>query len=206
MTKATIIIAAIVFLSGCKTTPMNLQQKFPGMYAEKPKSILVVPAINNTTAADANALYSTTIAPALAEAGYYVISVPLVNEMMALEGVIDGRQVQQIPYELYKSVYGADAVLFVSINKWDTDYMVISASVTVSLSYELISTTTGNVLWSSKQTVVQDTGSDSDNLLVNVLVTAVATAASDYVPIAREVNRRAISTLPVGAYHQHHAN
>jgi hypothetical protein len=37
----------------------------------------VVPVVNRSKAADAPELYSTTIAQPLAEAGYYVMSVPM---------------------------------------------------------------------------------------------------------------------------------
>ena len=51
----TIIILSflVIFLSACATRPQYIskQEAFPAMYEQKPLSILVVPAINDSTAA-----------------------------------------------------------------------------------------------------------------------------------------------------------
>jgi hypothetical protein len=43
----------------CQTVQVTKGEAFPKMYGEKPASILVVPAINLTTAADAAAMSLT---------------------------------------------------------------------------------------------------------------------------------------------------
>ena len=103
---------------------------------------------------------------------------------------------------MFKKSFGADSVLFVTINKWDKNYAILAANVTVAMSYVLISTTTEEVLWSYDQEIVIDTGGDSSAGLLGALIaTAINTAVQDYIPIAQKVNNAAVATLPVGVYH-----
>ncbi|WP_371185209.1 GNA1162 family protein [Thalassotalea maritima] len=201
--KKFLTIITVIFLSGCQAT-ITKNEAFPKLYSEKPKTILVVPAVNNTTAADAAELYSTTIAQPLSEAGYYVVSIPFVEHFLQREGISDGEQAKQIPPEKFLQLFGADAVLFVNINSWDTNYYITGGNVTVSAKFELISTKTNNMLWQYDDIIVHDTSGNSGNLLVDVISTALTTALVDYVPIARQVNSQIVSSLPVGQYHPRH--
>jgi hypothetical protein len=50
-----------------------------------------------------------------------------------------------------------------------------------------------------------DTGGDSSGGLFAMLVeTAIKTATTDYVPIARKVNVKVMNTMPAGNYHPRH--
>ena len=200
-----ILIGILLLLAGCKSTGLTKGEAYPKLYSEAPNSILVVPVINRSTAADAPVLYASTIAQPLAEAGYYVFSIPFINEYFAQEGIVDGQQLRQVSPLRFNTLFGADSVLFVTIDEWDTHYYIAGGSVSVSLRFELVSTQTGEVLWKFRQEVVKNTSSDSSNLLVGILETAINTAVVDYVPLARQVNRQVLKTLPVGKYHQEHA-
>jgi hypothetical protein len=206
MNRFLILLTFFILLSGCVTTePVGKMEAFPKMYNEKPLSIVVVPAINNTTAADATDLFSTTIAQPLSEAGFYVVPVPYVNHVLAAEGIIDGAQLKSVPLEKFNQIFGADAVLFVTIDKWDTSYLITSATVTVGLKFELISTKTNEYLWQHESVIVKETtDNDSGGLLIKIISTAISTIMTDYVPIAREVNQRILYTIPLGKYHSRH--
>ena len=198
-----LLLISVVYLSGCATI-LTKNEAYPSMYLGQTDSILVVPVVNRSTAADAPELYSTTIAQPLAEAGYYVMSVPLVEMMLAMEGVVDGEQLKEIDPSKFKTMFGADSVLFVTINQWDTNYYVTGGNVTVGADFEIVSTTTNETLWNYRNTVVINTSGNSGNLLVDIISTAISTAITDYVPIARQVNFSVVNTLPVGKYHSRH--
>ncbi|MDO6712646.1 DUF799 family lipoprotein [Aliiglaciecola sp. 2_MG-2023] len=196
----------IAHLVGCATpTILTKSEAYPKMYQQDTNSILVVPAINRSTAADAPELYSTTIAQPLAEAGYYVMPIPMIEMMLAVEGVVDGEQLKGVEPAKFKTMFGADAVLFVTINQWDTNYYVTGGNVTVGADFELISTSTNESLWNYKNVVVINTSGNSGNLLADIISTAISTAITDYVPIARQVNYSVVTTLPVGKYHSRHS-
>lgn len=199
------ILLAVVQLAGCVTpTYLTKSDAYPKLYQQQTDSILVVPSVNRSTAADAPELYSTTIAQPLAEAGYYVMSVPMVEMMLAMEGVVDGEQLKGVDSAKFKTMFGADSVLFVTINQWDTNYYVTGGNVTVGADFELVSTMTNDTLWSYRNIVVINTSGNSGNLIADIISTAISTAITDYVPIARQVNYSVVTTLPVGKYHAKH--
>jgi hypothetical protein len=197
------VLAIIAFgLGGCATF-ISKEEAFPKMYQAKPVSILVVPAVNNTTAAEATEYYATTIAEPLTRMGYYVLPIEVTNKLIQEQGIVDGAQLTNVDTGLFKTMYGADAVMYVSINQWDTNYYVIGGNVTVGIAYKLVSTTNKDVLWQYADTIVVDTGGDSGGGLIGAIIsTAINTAMTDYVPLAKQVNYTALSTMPFGGYHE----
>jgi hypothetical protein len=199
------ILGAMLQLTGCvQNQIITKQDAYPKMYEAAPKSILVVPAVNRSTAADAPDLYSTTIAQPLAEAGYYVMPIPLTNLLLQQEGITDGAQLREVNPAKFRQLMGADTVLFVTINQWDTNYFVTGGNVTVGAEFDLVDTNSGETLWNYHNIVVHNTSGNSGNLLADIIATAITTATTDYVPIAHIVNQQVISTLPVGQYHKRH--
>lgn len=201
-----IVAAAIAWmLSGCAPPTMAKKDAFPGMYDKKPVSLLVLSPINLTTAAEAKDSFLTTIALPLAEKGYYVFPIDVVNELLRMEGIPDTELLLDSSPRPFKDKFGADAVMYVTINKWDTSYFVLGGNVTVGISYILKDTTSGDVLWQYAQTLVVDTsggnqGGGIAGLIVSAVATAVKTAMTDYVPVARQVNNIAFGAFPAGKY------
>ncbi|CBL46273.1 Hypothetical protein HDN1F_26900 [gamma proteobacterium HdN1] len=198
-------LAGSFVLSGCAVTPsvpVTKQDVFSAIYTEKPASILVVPAINHSTAAEASIYYSASIAQPLVEHGYYVLPIPVTNAMLQQAGISDGAQLADVPPQRFEQMFGADAVLFVTINQWDTSYYVVGGNVTVGLTFKMVSARTGNVLWNFRNKVVVDTGGGSNNGLLGAIInTAINTASQDYFPIAQQINYQSIWVLPFGKYH-----
>lgn len=201
-----LFLAAIVLLvSSCAIQSTTKITAFPQMYAEKPIAILVVPSINHSTAADAPILYSSTINEPLSNAGFYVLPIEVTDRFLRNEGLSEGEMLKDIPPEKFAEPFGADAVLYVTIEEWDTNYFIIGGNVTVSIDFRLKSTKTGETLWAYKNKLILDTtGSDSGGLLAQLIATAVATAVQDYVPVARNVNITALAAIPFGKYHKMH--
>jgi len=207
----TIIILSflVIFLSACATRPQYIskQEAFPAMYEQKPLSILVVPAINDSTAAEATDYYSATIAPYLSYSGYYVLPLEITTDVLNNEGIQDGRQLLDVPAEKFGTMFGADAVLFVNITEWDTNYYVIGGNVSVAVAFQMKSTKTGETLWSYKARRQISTSGNSNSgggLIGAIIETAIKTASQDYMPIAKQVNGIAVSTMPLGSYHPFH--
>ena len=180
---------------------------FPDIYNELPKSILVLPPINKSTSADATEYYSTTIAEPLSFAGYYVYPIEITKEVLKSEGIYDASLLKDIPMAKFHEYFGADAVLFTEIIEWDKSFYVIGGNVEVNLEFVLKSTKTEETLWSYKGNIKVDTTSDDSEVpglagfLLEVAITAVTTAAQDYVPIAKKINVQGLSTIPYGYYH-----
>lgn len=204
--KLFFLVPCCLFALTACATHMTKYEAFPRMYAERPLAILVLPPINETTAADAKEFYSTTIAEPLSFSGYYVFPIEVVSEIMKDEGLYDTEAILNLPPNKFKEYFGADAVMYIWISKWSTSYYVIGGNVSVSIRSAIKSTTSGDVLWQYEGTIVEDTtvtstGGGLIGLAVAIAATAVKTAATDYVPIAKRANYMILNTVPYGKYH-----
>ncbi len=198
-------LASLLVLSGCGPAMVTKGTAFPKMYEEQPRSILILPPMNNSTDAQAKDYYMTTVEMPFALMGYYTFPTEMVSDIMKQEGVYDTEILYNMPLSKFKEYFGADTVLFTTINKWDVSYAVIASSLTVSISSKIVSTTTNEVLWRYTGTVVVDlsggnSGGSLAGLLVKAIATAINTAAADYVKYAKVANARLIYTLPAGPY------
>lgn len=204
-----LLLCSVTIVAACVPEKVAKKDAFPGIYNERPVTILVLPPINQSTAAEAKEYYLTTVAEPLAYAGYYVLPIEVTNEIMKSIGLYDAEVIDDSQLPKFKEFFGADAALFVKIIKWDTSYAVFAGNVTVHVDCVLKSTTTNEKLWQYQGRIVLDTSGGSGGggltgLLVKAVVTAIATATTDYVPIARRVNYMVISTMPYGKYHPAH--
>jgi hypothetical protein len=205
MKTLTCVILSISLI-GCGTY-VTKQEFAPKMYDDHPLTIIILPPINKSTAADAKEYYVTTVAEPLTQRGYYVYPTEVVNDILQQEGLYDTETMLAMPPQKFREFFGADAVLYLTILEWNTSYMITSGSVTVKVAYELKSTRSGEVLWFYDDEVSVNTSGDSGNiggwagLLTKVITTAVKTAATDYVPIAREANEKILLAIPFGKYH-----
>ena len=206
--KIIILILSLIIINGCAIITKG--EAFPKMYKEKPVSILVLPPINESTAADAKEYYSTTIAEPLSFVGYYVFPIEIVNEVLKQEGIYDTELIVNLDASKFKEYFGADAVLFTKIIAWNTSYYVMGGNVKVHIAFDLVSTKTGETLWSYNDKLTVDTTADDNELggaaglLLQLAATAVQTAAQDYTPLAKKVNTTVLKTIPFGIYHTQH--
>lgn len=209
----TIVTVALISLliSGCAQKSLKKTRAFPKMYEELPRSILALPPMNESTDAEAKDYYMTTIEIPLALRGYYIFPVEIVSDIMKQEGVYDTEQLYKLPLDKFYDYFGADAVLYTRIKKWDVAYMVLASSLSVSIEAELVSTKTSQLLWKNSAAVTVDlgggdTGGGISGLIAKAVIAAVNTASAEYVEYARIVNYKLISTLPVGPYHKMYLN
>ena len=204
-------LLAIVYFGGCAghigSQPVTKGQEFPGMYEEKPRSLLIMPPMNESTAADAKDYYATTIEIPLAFHGFYVFPYEITSDVLKQQGIYDAELLYNMPLNKFYDYFGADAVLFTRIKKWDTSYVVLASSLTISIDAEIKSTRSSRVLWKYNGTVVVDlsggnnSGGDLIGLIVGAVATAINTAAADYTTYAKQANGRFIGSMPYGYYH-----
>lgn len=202
MKNLTLIFAASLFLASCGTTTQTKFNAYPAMYDDRqPLSVLVIPAINKTTAADATDYFNVTITEPLSNTGYYTMPVEIVKDIFLKEGVVDSAMIKGMPTSIFRKNFGVDAVLFVTINSWDKNYAVVAGNVTVSMEYVMLSTDSNEIIWQYSATQVVDTTAQSSGFIIADLIsTALTTATTDYVPIAKQVNYQAFAGLPHGKY------
>jgi hypothetical protein len=165
------VLAALAF-TGCQTVKPKDYTEFR---KSRPKSILVLPPVNASTDVRATySLYSTMTHP-IAELGYYVFPVVLVDQMMKENGLTMPADMQQVPLQKLREVFGADSVLYVTVDEYGSKYQVIAANTIVRAHGKLVDAQTGTTLWEG-QAIAQAAGQSG---LVEALVTQVLNKLTD---------------------------
>jgi hypothetical protein len=198
-------IAAALLLglaAGCATAPPT--KDYTAYKAADPHSILIVPVVNNTGNVDAPSFFISTLPIPVAERGYYVFPTHMVMRVLEDDGLSDANLVHQADPVKLCSLFGADSVLYVTIQSWTAKYLVISTNVIVSFDYVLKDGKTGDTLWSDKRTVAysssqsQSSGNALFDLVSMAVSAAMTKAAPNYMPLARRANAEVLTTPGVG--------
>jgi len=198
-----ILTILILLFTGCGSTYATKGSTFPKMYAQKPKSLLILPPINESKNHEAVNYYVSTIEVPFTFMGYYVFPSEIVSD------IIEKENLYNIPVNKYYKYFGADAVLITKIKKWDVSYAVIASTLTVSVECKIISTKTSDELWKYTGTIVVDlsggnTGNGLGELTAKILITAISTATSNYIQYAKIINNNIVYTLPKGPYNKYY--
>ena len=208
MTRRTLLaLAAASVLAGACATPIR-KADMSAFEASKPHSILVVPAINQSLFVEAPNYVLSSLTVPLANKGYYVFPVNTVKTVLEQEGLYEPERVQQLAPEKLAAMFGADSVLYEKINRWDTKYVVISASTTVDLEYRIVDKS-GQEIWKARKQMVytpqqNNTGNVLGNLIAAAVTAAIQRAAPDYMPLVNQANAQVFyfgpTALPPGPY------
>jgi hypothetical protein len=197
--------AFVFFVGACATVPKPDYSKF---FEHHPRSVLIIPAINKTTAVEAPTVFNTTVTRPFAERGYYVYPVFLTRDILNDIGLTDEGLIAQAQPQRFKEIFGADAVLFVTVNTWATTYVVLASSVTVEANYKLVDTDTGEVIWERTERVVEQSG--GSNPIAMAISAALTALTVDYRPLARRTNILVVDKpgqgLPAGPYRSEYKN
>ena len=110
-------------VSGCATKTSTPRPPSPFEEAGV-RSLLVVPVVNNSLDVDAPKYMLSTLTIPLAERGYYVFPVNTVKVLLEQEGFYEPAQVHQQDAAALAALFGADAIMYVTINRWDAQYAV----------------------------------------------------------------------------------
>ncbi len=198
-----------ISLSGCANQIDN-KRDLSSFSAASPRSILVVPSINKSLDVDAPSYLLTTLTIPLAEKGYYVFPVHTVKTVLEQEGFYEGERIHAQPPETLAKMFGADAVLYVTINRWDARYVILSTVVTVDFDYRMVSKT-GVTIWEAKKTMQYSPNNNAQQgasplaILISAAITAAATrAAPNYLPLTKQANNEVFlsgpTAIPDGPY------
>lgn len=196
------IILLTVVVSSCGlTSQLTRESQYAAMYENMPVTILVMPPINNTSNVEAKDLLYTSISRPLAEAGYYVISPLLAMDVLKAESAYDAELFIDRPLTMFRDFFGADAVVFSQIDEWTKRRFGIDTKI----RYIIKSATSGEVLFDRScdlyLNLQQNSGGTSAlSQLVDLAVSAVATALTDHIVAARKANYYIFRDIPRGKY------
>lgn len=162
--------AAVLMLAGCAAPKAYDYSAFK---QAKPRSILVMPPLNQTPEVNASAGVLAQVTMPLAEAGYYVLPVAVTNETFKQNGMSTARDAQSVPVAKLREIFGADAALYIEVRQYGAVYAVVHSAAVVTLDAKLIDLRTGVQLWNGSATASSAEGQNSGGGLVGLLVTAL---------------------------------
>ncbi|NIE67013.1 DUF799 domain-containing protein [Burkholderia sp. Ax-1719] len=182
--RAALVVAMSAVLAACAGAPKH-DTDYTALRAARPKSIVVLPPLNETTDVNAtNGMLSQMTMP-LAEAGYYVLPVAEVAETFRQNGLTTPADIQDVSPAKLRQIFGADAVLYTKVTQYGSVYQVVDANTYVSASAKLVNLANGDTLWqgmasaSGKELGNASVGGSLIVALVQAAVKQVAHSLSD---------------------------
>ena len=184
--------------AGCATPPPPFD--YTNFRAANPRSILVLPPLNQSPDVKAsNSVWAQSVVP-LAESGYYVMPVALVAETFRENGLNNPAEAHEANPAKLVEFFGADAALYLNVKEYGTSYKLIASDTTVAVEARLIDLRSGQKLWegsarasSSEQQQAAQGG--LVGLLVQAIVKQIIESATDHGhPIAGVASHRLLAS------------
>jgi len=193
LVTATIVI---LILAGCVTN--QAKYDYTAYKESRPRSVVILPPVNESP--DVKATYSmlSQMTFPLAEAGYYVFPVAVVDETFKQNGLTNANDIQNVSFKKLRDIFGADAALYVTINQYGTTYAVFDSVTVVSASAKLVDLKKGNILWEGSASASDQGNNSSGGGIVGALVAAavkqiINTAIDAAHPIAGRASNQLLS-------------
>ena len=192
-----LLLAPAVLMVGCATKAPSYD--YTAFKAAKPRSIVVLPPLNNSPEVNAgNSVYAQVSYP-LAEAGYYVLPVAVVGETFKQNGLTNAADIHSVDVRKLNEIFGADAGLYITIDKYGSTYTVIDSVAVVAVTAKLVDLKTGTLLWEGKASASNNEGGNNGGggligALVAAAVKQILNSTTDAAhPVAGVANARLLS-------------
>jgi len=186
----------ILILAGCATNRAMVD--YTAYKESRPRSVVILPPVNESP--DVKATYSmlSQMTYPLAEAGYYVFPVAVVDETFKQNGLTNANDIQNVPFKKLREIFGADAALYVTVNQYGTTYVVVDSATVVNVSAKLVDLKTGNTLWEGTASARDQGGNSGGGGIVGMLVAAavkqiINTAIDAAHPVAGQASNLLLS-------------
>lgn len=165
------VVIATLCLGACAApTPYD----YTAFKQNRPASMLILPPLNDTPDVLATQGVWAHATRPLAEAGYYVLPVSLVDETFTQNGLTQAADIQAVSAEKLRDIFGADAAVYLRVTQYGTRYSVIQSETIVAVEGRIVDLRTGQQLWAGS---ARASSAESDNNnqagLVGLLVKAV---------------------------------
>ena len=175
MKKGYLIFIAIcvVITTGCVSKPDAYD--YSAFRSADPHSIIVLPPTNRSTEVIAPYSVMAQIVAPIAESGFYVFPVALVDQTFKNNGMTVANDIHNVPVDKLHEIFGADAALYIDISEYGTSYNIISSATTVAVSARLVDLKTGVLLWQNVASASSAENQSNSGGLVGMLVQAAMT-------------------------------
>ena len=181
-----LVAAAGLTASGCAAKGYD----YTNYRAHPPRSILVLPPVNEGTDIRATYGYLSTVTRPIAELGYYVFPVALVDQLLKENGMPTPGEMVQVPLDKVREIVGADAVLYITLKQYGTRFQLLASTTVVVADARLVDTRTGTVLWRGRLAAEEGSAS-TGNILSDVVGALLTQTINQSTDRARGVAERA---------------
>jgi hypothetical protein len=166
------LLAAMLLLAGC--VPPQKDIDYAAYRQSKPRSILVLPPLNNSPDMRATYSFLSTVTQPLAEAGYYVFPVALVDQTFKENGLMNPGEMHQASLDKLREIFGADSTLYITVTQYGPSYTLLNSEVRVTANAKLVDNRTGQTLWEGAATASNsEGGNNSGGGLAGALLSAL---------------------------------
>jgi len=179
----------------------------------RPRSILVMPPVNQSPDIMAPTAFLATSTWPLAESGYYVIPVSLSNRMFRENGVTVAEDAHAIAPSKLREIFGADSALYITITRYGVRYVGIASVVEAAASARLIDLRNGLELWSGRVALSESSNNNSSRrgnfleIVISAAFDQIANVLSDKAyDVGKAANHQMLSAgrkngILYGPYH-----
>lgn len=193
--KLAACLALVLIVTGCATPTAD--RDYTAFKQDRPRSILVLPPLNDSPEVIATYGVLSQMTFPLAEAGYYVLPVALVYETFKQNGLHQAADMHAVSPAKLRDIFGADAALYVTVTQYGTSYQLINSVTMVAANAKLIDLRSGNLLWSGAASATDNNNNSSGGLvgmLVSAAIKQIASTISDTAyPVAGMASFRLLS-------------
>lgn len=170
ISRRIVVCLAPLLLVAC-ATPKTYD--YTAFRQNNPRSIVVLPPLNNSPDMHATYSFLSTVTQPLAEAGYYVFPVALVDQTFQENGLLNPGEMHQAPLDKIRGIFGADAALYITVTNYGPTYLLFRSEVIVTAQAKLVDTRNGQLLWDGAATASDSEGNNNSGGLAAMLITAV---------------------------------
>ena len=196
-----VMAVVVATLGACATaTPYD----YTAYKLNRPVSMLVLPPLNETPEVVATYGVLSQVTLPLAEAGYYVVPVSLMDETFRQNGLNNPAEIHDVSPQKLREIYGADAAVYIKITQYGTSYAIVASDTRVTVQARIVDLRTGDLLWQGSASAASSENKSSNQgglvgLLVQAIVTQIVeTAADTSIVYAGIASQRLLSPKPNG--------
>jgi hypothetical protein len=175
--------SALVVLGfvGCTTLP---PVDYTAFKQAKPASLLVLPPINDSKDIKATPAVMAAATLPLAQAGYYVMPVALVQETFRQNGLSTPTDIHAVSAAKLREIFDADAAVYLKVSDYGSSYKIVGSETRVSVEGKIIDLRSGALLWSGTASASSNENNTQNQggllgLLVQAVVAQVASNLTD---------------------------
>jgi hypothetical protein len=196
------VLSIVALLAAC-TGPAK-QRDYTAFKNSQPRSILLLPPLNDTSDVQATYGMLSQMTQPVAEAGYYVVPVAVMDETFKQNGLTESTDIQAVAPAKLREIFGADAALYSKVTQYGSVYQLLDSKIVVEASAKLVDLRSGDVLWEGEGRATGEEMGTNVNLgggivgmLVQAAVKQVAHSLTDKShDVAGLASRRLLSAGP----------